>query len=430
MKHAFLFSLILLMVVSPSLFAGGQKEGSTKAEPVTLEFLNEGTPGDVESGLYAEFSASHPNIKLEVIPFPGEATDYETKILTSMAAGDAPDIFTTHDNTTYRYAVDKLILPVPDDLADYIRKEAPPAIKDGMLYPLTVEGEIYAAPWNADWVCLFWNKDMFAEAGLPGAPKTIDENTEYAIKLTKRDSSGTITRSGLSLRLTGHPAGIVDKFISHFTAFGGEMVSEDLRRPLFNDTPGKAAAQWYLDLLYKYKVDAVDIPHDAGAFFNNQTAMFGRGPWVVARYKETTPQMVYGTNYEIAVCPSGRAQARSIGFIDAIAVSKGAKHPNEAWDFVKWMVMDGERYARYQIAVGSVPLLMPVVKDPYYEGEGRFMKVFMNQPLWREPNQKHFYELKTKFGGYLERIFYQKMGLDEAFAKADAEAKEILARTY
>jgi ABC-type glycerol-3-phosphate transport system substrate-binding protein len=140
--------------------------------------------------------------------------------------------------------------------------------------------------------------------------------------------------------------------------------------------------------------------------------------------------MVYGTNYEVAVCPDGRAQARSIGFIDALAVSKGAKQPNQAWDFVRWMVMDGERFAQYQIAVGSVPLLMPVVEDPYYEGEGEFMKVFMAQPLWQEPHHKHFYELKTKFGGYLERVFYQKMTLDEAFAKAEEEATDILARTY
>ena len=54
----------------------------------------------------------------------------------------------------------------------------------------------------------------------------------------------------------------------------------------------------------------------------------------------------------------------------------------------------------------------------------------MDQPLWQEPHHQQFYELKTKYGGYLERVFYQKMSIDEAFAKASEKAKEILARTY
>ena len=58
------------------------------------------------------------------------------------------------------------------------------------------------------------------------------------------------------------------------------------------------------------------------------------------------------------------------------------------------------------------------------------MKVYMDQAVWQEPHHKHFYELKTKFGGYLERIIYKKMGIDEALKKAADEAKAILARTY
>jgi len=399
-------------------------------EVVTIEFLYEGEVTDLMDKLFKEFDATHPNINLKVIPFPGDPKDYETKLLTSMAAGEAPDLFTTHDNTTYRYAVDKLILPAPDDVANYIKQNAPPAIEEGLLHSLSAKGTIYGAPWQADWVAHIWNKDMFAEAGLPGAPKTIPDMTEYAKKLTKTDASGIITRSGMSLRVSGHPAGIVDKFISFFSAFGGKMVSDDLKTPLFDQPPAKEAVQYYLDILYKYKIDAIDIPHDWRAFGNKQTAQFGRGPWVVPRYKEVAPDMVYGKNYEAAVCPEYHAKAESIGFIDAVAVSKGAKNPNQAWDLIRWLIMDEKRFASMQIDSGSVPLLATAAKDPFYQGEGQFMKVWMDQAVWQEPHHKHFYELKTKFGGYLERIIYKKIGLDEGLQKAAEEAKKILARTY
>ena len=429
MKRLLLFSLALLLAVNFALFSGGQKDKAAQ-EVVTIEILFEGEVSDLLDKQFKDFDAAYPNINLKVISFPGDPKDYETKLLTSMAAGAAPDLFTTHDNTTYRYAVDKLILPAPEDVAAYIKDNAPPAIKDGLMHSLSAEGKIYGAPWQADWVALIWNKDMFAEAGLPGAPKTIPDMTEYAKKLTITDASGTITRSGLSMRISGHPAGIVDKFISFFSAFGGKMVSDDLKTPLFDQPPAKEAVQYYLDILYKYKIDGLDNPRDYRAFGNKQTAMFGRGPWVVPRFKEIAPDLVYGTNYEVAVFPEYHAKAESIAFIDAIAVSKGAKHPNEAWDLIRWLVMDEKRFASSQIESGSVPLLTTAAKDPYYQGEGQFMKVYMDQAVWQEPHHKHFYELKTKFGGYLERIIYKKMGIDEALKKAADEAKAILARTY
>ncbi len=38
---------------------------------------------------------------------------------------------------------------------------------------------------------LYYNTEMFAKAGLSGPPKTMDEYTEYAKKLTQRDAAGT-----------------------------------------------------------------------------------------------------------------------------------------------------------------------------------------------------------------------------------------------
>jgi ABC-type glycerol-3-phosphate transport system substrate-binding protein len=432
MKKLLFLSLILLVCASLSLFAGGEKEKGAEAlkEPIKLEFLLEGAPNDTEAKLFDEFDAVYPNIKLDQIIFPGDPKDYQTKILTVMAAGEAPDLFTTAENQTFRYVLDKLIQPAPQDLVAYIKKEAPPAMKDALLYSLSVKGEIYGAPWTADWVCLFWNKDIFSEVGLSRAPKTIPEMTEYAKKLTKYDASGNITRSGISLRYTGHPAGIVAKWISFFSAYGGVIVNDSVTKATFNDDAGKGAAQYYLDVLYKHKVDAVDIPNDYRAFGNKQTAMFERGPWVVPWFQNNAPDMVYGENYDIAICPNYKAKSESIGYIDAIVVPRGAKHPKQAWDFIKWLTMDEKRFARLMISRGSVPLLMSAANDPYYQGEGRFMKIFMDQPVWREPHHKHFYEFSTKLGGYLERIFYKKMGIDEAFDKAEKESNEILARTY
>jgi len=51
-------------------------------------------------------------------------------------------------------------------------------------------------PFLADAYGIFYNKDLFAAAGIAGPPKTLDELTEDAKKLTVRNGDGSLKTVG------------------------------------------------------------------------------------------------------------------------------------------------------------------------------------------------------------------------------------------
>ena len=79
-------------------------------------------------------------------------------------------------------------------------------------YPAFMEnsqtgGKTWGIPFQRSTIVLYYNKDMFKEAGLDpiAPPATWKEMREYAQKLTKRDASGNVTQWGVQIPSSGFP---------------------------------------------------------------------------------------------------------------------------------------------------------------------------------------------------------------------------------
>ena len=79
-------------------------------------------------------------------------------------------------------------------------------------YPAFMEnsqtgGKTWGIPFQRSTIVLYWNKEMFKEAGLDPnrPPANWKEMLEYAQKLTKRDASGKVTQWGMQIPSSGFP---------------------------------------------------------------------------------------------------------------------------------------------------------------------------------------------------------------------------------
>lgn len=412
--------VVVLVFVLSSLFV---LSGVTMAK-TTIGFLWEYSEesGPVLEKLIQQFQEENPEISVKPMPFTGEAQDYVMKLVSAMAAGNPPDVFSIGDNQLFRYGEMGTLTPVPSDIQTKIEKETIERLRDTIVWASSgSDGVMYGVPWIADWVAMWYNKDMFEEAGLPGPPTDWKELIGYVQKLTKYDAKGDITRSGISLRLTGHLAGIVDKFMSFLTAAGGDIFNEDYTKIIINSPEALEAVQLHLDLLYKYKVDAIGIPHDAGAFANRTTAMFERGPWVHAFLQRTAPDL----NFGVAPVPDHTHKAKSMPFFDTVAVAKQSDNKDAAWDFLRWLALKPENRIKWVVAHGVPPLFKDESLLYPVEVYERSMKPFLEEELYRPPKLRNIHEVETAIGKWLERIFYKKAkpqkGLDEAAKEATIE---------
>src|SRR5205807_2008068 len=182
---------------------------------------------------------------------------------------------------------------------------------------------------------MFYNKAMFKEAGIAKPPSTFPELTEAARKLVKVDASGKMTRSGISLRLSGQGSGIGEKFRFVLEPAGGSLV---VRTPSgkwhngYDNDAGRAALQFYVDAVQKDKIDDPKVPHDADAFAAGNTAMLFREAWVIGEIQQKNPKLEYG----VAPIPRWKAGGPYKMLVQPWGIYVNGKSGNKraAWEFL------------------------------------------------------------------------------------------------
>jgi len=165
-----LVGLALLLMVAPA----------TAQDNVTVRFFNF-TAGsdhidDLEA-IIAAFEAENPGITIEVDGAP--FADYFTLLQTDVISGDAPDVFELNYENFVTYAANEVLL----DLTDLISEDLPyyPRALEAFQY----EGKQLGLPETFSTVLLYYNKDLFDQAGVdyPTTEWTWDDALEAAIAI-------------------------------------------------------------------------------------------------------------------------------------------------------------------------------------------------------------------------------------------------------
>ena len=196
MRKLFLLALSAALICSIGLFAGGSQDADSGA--VNLSVWS-GYPEMEAYYRYAadEYKKIHPEVSVEVVTHP--LREYEQKLSATIPSNTAADIIDVSVYANQKFIEAGFIPKNPPKVLEFIKKSG--RYSKFALGNNTYQGDIYGVPVFQGRTVLFWNKDMFAEAGLSGPPKTFDEMYEYAAKLAKYDASGNLTRSGHSLRI-------------------------------------------------------------------------------------------------------------------------------------------------------------------------------------------------------------------------------------
>lgn len=148
--------------------------------PVTLTWWHNAT-ADPLAGFWeevaAEFEADHPNVTVEVSGFQNEELQ-RTLIPNALRSGDAPDLFQQWGAGELAAQVRAgQIKDISADVTDEI------AAVGGTVAPWQVDGKTYGLPFSFGIEGFWYNKDLFAQAGIEGTPTTLDELYDAIDKL-------------------------------------------------------------------------------------------------------------------------------------------------------------------------------------------------------------------------------------------------------
>lgn len=160
--------------------AGCSNEPAANDGEVTLTWWHNAT-SDPQKALWedvaAEFEADHPGVKVEVTGYQNEDLQ-RTLIPNALQSGDAPDIFMVWPGGEVRsQAVAGHLKDLTEVAADTI------AELGGSVKPWEVDGKQYALPYTFGITGIWYNTELFEQAGISGTPATLTELSDAVEKL-------------------------------------------------------------------------------------------------------------------------------------------------------------------------------------------------------------------------------------------------------
>jgi multiple sugar transport system substrate-binding protein len=416
-----------IALMSTACAGQGQGSGDTggSSGPVTLKFWNGFTGPDraAVEGIVSKYNASQNKVKIEMEIMPWDV--FFDKLLPSLGSGTGPDIAAMDTAQIPQYAARNVFQPLDDVYGP--QGIDPNVLVSSAVDATTVKGKKYGVPMNFTTLKLYWNKDMFREAGLDPEkpPTTWEEFGDYARKLTKDDDGdGKPEQYGLSI--ADHAT--IAMWPILFWQNGGGVVSEDGRTATLDDPATIEAAKHWVELVTKDKIAPVgQNGGDADKLFQSKkAAMEIVGPWMTTGFKEA------GIDFGIAMPPAGPKAQVTLGTSVAFTLSSRAtgQKKEAAQDFFTyWNSKESQEY--WSVNSGFPPNRTDVTAD---ELKGNPYSALFGQ----DADKSRFYLAgvqefqkvnETLFEPALQRVLNGKGDVEQVFGQADKEIQAVLDST-
>ena len=292
--------------------------------------------------IFDAFHEKYPNISIEVVEF--SADEYDTVITTQLGGHQDFDVVFTKGtpslaaliNQGHVYALDDLLAGDTDfDASSYA----------GLVDALSLEGHTYALPFRYDNNLLFYNKNLFDAAGMayPEDGMSMEEYHALAEKMTSGEGNEKVYGA------------LVAQWMGNIYMYAAR--TEDF---IFDDPDTyDALIPYYKEFLamqdegviYDYGTLTSSNLHYTGIFYNQQVAMLQMGTWFVNGLFENAKDFEWG----VCSMPNndGMGNENCIGGVTPVSIGAYAKHPAEAWQFIKYVC--GEEGAKILASCGIIP---------------------------------------------------------------------------
>ncbi len=304
-----------------------------------------------------DYMAANPNVIIEITVLENES--FKTKLTTVMQSGDVPDIFQSWGGGTFNQQVDAgLLKDITADLdADggaWRNSFAP-----GALGVYSYEGKNYGVPWDMGMVGFWYNKDLFAQAGIATPPATWTEFLDAVQKL--KDAGITPISVGEGDKWPGMH--IWSYLATRMCGEEGFLAAAN-RTGSFTDPCFVEASKKLQELiaLEPFQDGFLGATHDdmQAAFGNGKAAMELGGHWSAGAQKSNSASgegigEALGLFNFPAIDGGAGKVSDVIGGGNGFAIGKNAEP--EAVDFVKYLTS-----AQNQVVIAASNTGIPVVK--------------------------------------------------------------------
>jgi sn-glycerol 3-phosphate transport system substrate-binding protein len=308
----------------------------------------------------ADFNKENPDLNVTPV-YSGTYQETIVKVLTAHKAGKPPTAAILLSTDTFTLADEDAIVPIDNFVKTDADRAWMKSFFPAFMLNRQFANKTWGVPFQRSTVVMYWNKDLFKEAGLdPNTPpKNWAETISMGQKLTKKDASGNVTQWGIQVPSSGFPYWLFQGFS---TQNDGILANAEGNQVKFDDPNVVAALQYWVDLSKKYGIHPSGVvewgttPRD---FMEKKVAMIWTTTGNLTNIRSNAK-----FDFGVAMLPEGKRRGSPTGGGNFFIFKKAAGAEQEgAYKFAKWLTQP-ERAAQWSIDTGYVAVSPAAYETP------------------------------------------------------------------
>lgn len=325
LKQSLIVMITVLLLVACG--GGGKTDG---VKEVSLALWDENQAPIIQESIdkFNELHDGEIKVTVNLVPW----SDYWTKLDASLESSESSDVIWMNVYLK-KYVDGGTLLPLDDfvkeesfDLGQYV---------DGRVDSFKENGKLYALPKGSDSVYVALNKEIFEKHGvdLPKAGWTWDDMELIAGQLKAAIDSSNTGEYPITMELDAQPS-----FLNFIYQNGGEYLNDDKTETKIGEQPAVDAIQKMIDLMDGGLMAPYTVLSETKAtdlFVSGKSGIVFIGSWKASVLEESA--LAKAGNVELIEMPKMAEHNHAVGGGLGYSISKNTKHPEAAWEFVKYI---------------------------------------------------------------------------------------------
>jgi putative chitobiose transport system substrate-binding protein len=366
--------------------------------------------------LIAQFEKANPGIKIRWVDVPW--ADMQSKILTAVSAGTAPDVVNLNPDFAVQLAGRNAWLDLDSRLSAADKQAYLPSIWKAN----TLDDKSFGIPWYLSTSITIYNKDLLQKAGISQPPTTYEQLAQVAKQVKEKTGKYAI----FTTIVPEDSAEVLESMVK----MGVTLLNPEGKAG-FNTPEGKAAFQYWTDL-YKQGLLPKEVLTQGhrraiDLYQTGETALLSTGPQFLKTITTNAPAIAQVSS--VAPQIAGKTNKTNVAVMNLV-IPRNTDQPDAALKFALF-VTNNENQLGFAKAANVLPSTVAALNDSY------FTKVTANAPAIDQarsisakqmqnaevllPNIKDIKDLQKTIYDNLQAAMLGDKSVDQAVADAAAE---------
>lgn len=377
-----------------------------------------------------KFEALHPGITINLQSLP--SAQYLDAITVRAASGVPVDVYQLYPSIATTLIESGLVM----DLRPFFEADKDIKLSDFVPFAVdafTYDGMLWGFPAAAYPLINFYNVDMYQQNGLRtpnelGKDFTWERFIDSAKKMTKdNNGDGAMDQYGV------FTSNDLWRWFVYVNQAGGQVLNR-LNNPdksQFLTEPVRIGLKFFIDLFQTHNVAPQDFTKWAVAT-TFPKGQIGNVAVNSSSFVSTINQNP-GVNFDVSELPYGPDNNATAIFMSAYQISSTSKHPQETWEWLKFVAAELDNVRNFVRATGRVPVLRRLLGE--YESllPGSPPHMYVLQAMMVHPKVQTEYlspvanEIRSAANTTVLQAIRGNIAVETALAQIDAKVTSLLA---